>query len=649
MINKSEKMLQLIEQLNNWTLAYDEGHPEVSDKEWDDAYFELAALERSLDVYLPNSPTQKIDYQVVNKLQKVEHNHPMLSLDKTKDWGEFKNYFSNIDNTKKVVGMLKLDGLTCSLRYLNGKLVSAETRGNGEVGEDILHNVITLRSVPKMIDYKEELVVDGEILCSYFDFEEFKDEYKNPRNFAAGSIRLLDSKECAKRNLTFVVWNVIKGVQQNSFIESLEFVQSLGFEITPYTFTLENDAQDYLVDMSKALGYPIDGLVGRFDNITFGESLGATGHHSRAAFAFKFYDEEVATELLDIIYEPSRNGQLTPVAIFTPIEIDGTECSRASLHNISVMHELSDGFQRQGDIVHIFKANSIIPQISRWIHVGEYDRDKHIFLPEECPICKSKTEIRISDTGVKTLWCTNSECEGKLINKLEHMFGKKGLDIKGLSKATFEKLIDWEMITSPRDVFTLKDYRTDWVKKPGFGVKSVDNILNAIVDKSNTNLENVICAAGIPLIGERVSAVLSKRFKTWSTFREAIDNNFDFSTLEGFGYEMSSAILNHNYEEIDYIVNNFLTIKEATTKIETTESNLTGKTIVITGKLVNFKSRDALKKKIEAAGGKVTGSISKKTDILINNDPASTTAKNKAAINNGVPIMTEDEFIKIYF
>lgn len=648
MPNQSERMLQLIEQLNDWTKAYDMGQPQVSDKEWDDAYFELAAIEKNLNVYMSNSPTQKVDYQVVNRLQKIKHNHPMLSLDKTKDWNEFTNYFSKIDNTKDIVGMLKLDGLTCSLRYIDGKLVSAETRGDGEIGEDILHNAVILRTIPKKINYKDELIVDGEIICTYDDFENFKGEYKNPRNFAAGSIRLLDSKECANRHLTFVVWNVIKGVQNNSFIESLDFVNDLGFEVTPYTSSLENDAQDYLKDMARTLGYPIDGLVARFDNIIFGESLGATGHHSRAAYAFKFYDEIATTEMEAIEWTMGRTGILTPVAVFTPVELEGTTVERASLHNVSIFKELKIHYV--GQKVDIYKANQIIPQIIKaHPYEGEYASVSGMEIIDKCPICGAETEIRTSDTGVETLWCPNQSCEGKLINILDHMFGKKGLDIKGLSKATFEKLIDWGYIASPRDVFTLKDHRNDWVKKAGFGVKSVDNILNAIEEKRNTTLEKVICAAGIPLIGERVSEVLAKRFKTWETFREKVDDYYDFALIEGFGWEMSKAITNHNYEEIDYIVNNFLSIEEVIEQSELTNNSLTGKTIVITGKLVNFKSRNDLKKKIEAAGGKVTGSISKNTDILINNDSTSTTAKNKAAISNGVPIMTEAEFLDTYF
>ena len=333
-----ENIQHLVEDLNYHTKLYNEGKPIISDAKWDEMYFNLQNLERASGIYLENSPTQKIEYRAISALQKVKHNHSMLSLDKTKDWNEFLNYFVSIDVSKSVVGMLKLDGLTCSLRYVDGKLVSAETRGNGIEGEDILHNALVIHNIPKKINFKEELIIDGEIICTYQNFDKFKDEYANPRNFAAGSIRLLDSAECERRGLSFIAWNIVKA-PWDSLMDGFFELYKLGFSVTPWTSSFDWDAREFLIDQAKEYGYPIDGLVGRFNSRSFGDSLGATGHHSRAAYAFKFYDEEYETKLLDIEWTMGRTGALTPVAIFEPVDTGDSIIERANVHNISVLHE----------------------------------------------------------------------------------------------------------------------------------------------------------------------------------------------------------------------------------------------------------------------------------------------------------------------
>lgn len=358
-----QEMNNLIDMLNYNTQLYDEGKPVISDAEWDDMYFRLQYLESTLGIYLPGSPTQTVNYNVVSELKKVKHNHPMLSLDKTKDWHDFLRYFSNIDPSKDVTGMLKLDGLTCSLRYVDGKLVSAETRGNGEEGEDILHNALVIKNIPKKINYDEELIIDGEILSAAADFEPFKEEYANQRNFAAGSIRLLDSEECARRNLKFVAWNVVKGPMKKVW-QNFEFIASRGFTVVPWTSSFDWDAKEFLIEEAKKYGYPIDGLVGRFNDTAFGESLGATGHHSRAAYAFKFYDEEYETKLLGIEWSMGRTGQITPIALFEKVIIDGTEVSRASLSNLSIMKQTL-GKPFFGQTIYVSKRNEIIPKIEK--------------------------------------------------------------------------------------------------------------------------------------------------------------------------------------------------------------------------------------------------------------------------------------------
>lgn len=638
MIHK--KISHLVWILNEYTKSYDEGKPVISDKEWDNMYFELQKLEKESGIYLPDSPTQKINYQVVNELNKIKHNHPMLSLDKTKDWDEFIRYF----NSKSVVGMLKLDGLTCSLKYENGKLVSAETRGDGEIGEDILHNALVVKNIPNKIDYLDDLILDGEIICTKQDFEPFKNDYANQRNFAAGSIRLLDAEECSKRNLKFVVWNVINSPKDN-VIDSFEFIDELGFTVVPWVSSWDMDAKDFLVDQAKELGYPIDGLVGRFDDIEYGENLGSTDHHSKAAYAFKFPDETRWTKLLDIEYTMGRTGVLTPVAIFEPIELEGSIIERASIHNISIMNDLFGPlgpFKNQK--IEIYRANMIIPQIKSVSYDCTRYEEYKLNIPSICPICGKQVELK-TEIDSTVLYCPNPNCEGKLINRLDHFCGKKGLDIKGFSKATIEKLINWGWLSNFTDIFELKKYRNDWIQKPGFGVKSVDKILDAIESSRECELDAFIAALGIPLVGATAAKDLAKEFLTWEKFIEAVnDPNYYFWNLPNFGSEMHSSIKNFNYDEANELNTFIINIKQA--KIDKKLDNLNGLVFVITGKLSNYKNRDELKSVIESQGGKVSGSISSKTNYLINNDINSNSSKNLNAKKLNIEIITEIDFIE---
>lgn len=637
-------MKELIDKLNYYTKLYDEGKPEISDKEWDELYFKLVEMEKETGIIYPNSPTQSISYEVKNSLEKVQHNHEMLSLAKSKDWNEFLNYFFDINPGKDVIGMLKLDGLTCSLRYINGRLVSAETRGNGIEGEDILHNAKVIASIPQTISYKEELIIDGEIICTYNDFLEFVDDYKNPRNFASGSIRLLDSSECAKRNLTFVCWNVVKGFSEEKyFMTKLVMLAELGFLITPYTSSFDWDAKEFLINQAKGLGYPIDGLVGRFDDIEFGNSLGSTSHHSRAAFAFKFYDEEHESELLDIEYEVSRNGILTPVAIFSPVEIEGSEVSRASLSNLSVMEETL-GRPYIGQKVYITKRNAIIPKIEHAEQRGDLDEFfnfSDINIPSVCPVCGEPVKVETSDAGIKTLVCSNEACSCRIINIFDHYCGRSGMNIKGLSKATLEKLLDWNFISNIADLYSLSNFRKEWIKKSGFGPTSVDKILKAIEESKKCGLAQFLVALGIPLIGPSAAKELEKKFKNWTEFFNSVTQKFNYSTLPNFGFEMSKAILNFNFEEANFIATNYLSFGEK----EEEKTELTGLTFVITGSLT--KPRKEYQSLIESLGGKVTGSVSRNTNYLICNDKNSNSGKSKTAKDLGIPVVTEEEFFEI--
>ena len=653
-----EKMRQLIEQLNHYTHFYDMGNPLISDAEWDKLYFDLQELEKKSGYTFPDSPTQNISYDVVSELKKITHNHPMLSLQKTKSLDELNEFCGN----RTAFLSLKLDGLTCSLYYANGRLQRAETRGNGVIGEDITHNAMVIPSIPKRINYLDELVVDGEIICLDQDFKPFSDEYANSRNFAAGSIRLLDSRECAKRNLTFVAWEMVKGyAEERSAIKRLQYLQKLNFHIVPFEVidsnwwekSIENGRLDIkreeinqqLIDslklMAKIGGYPIDGLVAKYDDIDYGRSLGATAHHRRDGLAFKFFDEAMETTLLDIEWGMGRTGQLTPVAILEPIEIDGSIISRASLHNINILRATLNGSGWKGQKVGIAKRNMIIPQIE-WAEEDD-DRTKAYFMiPHNCPVCGGETKVRDD-----FLWCTNPSCSGKFINQLDHFCGKKGLDIKGLSKATLEKLVDWGWVSCFADLFKLQEHMEEWAQKPGFGVKSVVKLLDAIDEAQyNSTHESFISAIGIPLIGRTMVKELMKNgIPTYETLYNLVQQGQDFSQFNGFGYEKSESLLRFDYTEANkaYALMTLITPEPEEKK----ENTLEGKSIVITGTLKTFKNRAELQRVIEAAGGKVVGAVSKNTSYLINNDIESTSAKNQTAKRLGVPIITEENFLKL--
>ena len=631
----------LLKRMAEAQLAYDQGHPIISDKEWDELYWSLTEMENALGFQHPDSPTKRIIYEVKNELQKVEHNHPMLSLDKTKDLNEIIDFITEHD----WICMAKMDGLTCSLTYRDCRLVKAETRGNGVIGEDITHNAMVIPSIPKFIPIKEEVVIDGEIISTYENFEKFNKDYSNPRNFAAGSIRLLDSKECERRGLTFVTWDWIKGHNHKTLVDKLIDLSYLGFVIVPwaregieYGSNLD-DRMKIVKGCAQKEGYPIDGLVFKYNDCEEYEAAGRTEHHFRGGLAYKFYDELYETKLLNIEWSMGRTGVLTPVAIVEEIEIDGAMISRASLHNVSVMNELL-GQPFVGQKVRIFRANQIIPQV--------YDAEKSDLSIsqlriDKCPICGERLKLNNND-GVITLTCPNEDCEGKLLNRLDHFCGKKGLDIKGLSKATLEKLMDWGWIETEEDLFTLWEFRNEWIKKDGFGVKSVDNILAAIDASKTTELYQFISSLGIPLIGISVSKELVKIFDSYESFREAIAAGYEFWKLPNFGDAKHNALINFDYSQADRMrVYLNLTNKMGNVTIKSSQP-LKDLTFCVTGKLKSYKNRAEIKTIIEQNGGRCVDSVSSKTNYLINNDFASESSKNKTAKSLGVPIITEEQF-----
>jgi DNA ligase (NAD+) len=512
---------------------------------------------------------------------------------------------------------------------------------------------MVIPSIPKSITYREDLVVDGEIICTLHNFEKFASTYKNPRNFAAGSIRLLEAKECAERGLTFVAWEVKQGYDDVKLLsERLENLSYENFTIVPYDnliISLEQCVENLKAD-AESLGYPIDGCVFKFNDIAYGDSLGSTAHHFRNAIAYKFYDETYTTHLTNIEWTMGRTGVLTPVAIFEPLDIDGSTVERASVHNISVMHNLFHGTPWVGQKIEVFKANMIIPQIYSAEDVSDalmYPELTFIDIPDVCPVCGGKVE-QVTEIDSTVLQCTNPMCSGKLINILDHFCGKKGLDIKGLSKATLEKLTNLEWVCNYIDLFNLGLFRSEWVKLAGFGPKSVDNILNAIESSRNCELAQFIAALGIPLIGTAAAKELVKYFPTWNDFITAVESDYHFYDIDGFGYEMHSSLKSFDYYEAKVLANDYLHFNSIDNNISNNSTSLNGLTFVITGKLAHFKNRDEIKDIIEKLGGKVTGSVSKNTDYLINNDVASTSSKNKTAQSLNIPIISETTFIETF-
>ena len=652
------RIRQLIEYLNYHQDQYDANTPKITDKEWDEAYMELKTLEEKFpSIEFEDSPTKKIRYEVLSELRKVSHDKdfPMLSLDKTKEISDIEDKFKN----KQWIAMAKCDGLSCRLIYQDGRLIQAATRGNGEIGEDITHNAKVVKNIPKWIPHDGRLVVDGEIVCLAQDFALFADEYANSRNFAAGSIRLLDAAESVKRNLSFIAWDCIYDDEsKSSFLSAqLEDLRLYGFETVSWSCSESEsiaEAIDALKWDSEKIGLPIDGVVFKLNSKSEYYAAGTTSHHPSGAYAFKFYDDEYETELLDVEYTMGKTGVLTPTAVYKEIEIDGSKCSRASLHNINTMETLLKT-PFIGQKIWVYKSNMIIPQISR-SEIPEVINTKNLILiPEICPICGGKTEINESDSGTLELLCMNEQCPGKLVNKLDHFCGKKGLDIKGLSKATLEKLIDWGWITRAMDLFYLHQHRREWIEKPGFGIKSVDKVLDAIEEGRHTTLEKYLSAISIPLIGKTYARQLAQIFETYQNFRASVTPDpisgidpFDFTQINGFGPAMHEAIVNFDYTEADMMVERcIIDFVEEEGVLENSGNSLKGKTFCVTGKLKSVKNREEFGKIIEQHGGRLTSSVSKNTDYLINNDKTSQSNKNLSALKLNIPILTEEEFFNL--
>ena len=659
-MDKINRLKELTEQLNHYRDSYyNNSESLVSDKQYDDLFDELQSLEEETGIVMSNSPTKTVGYEVKSKLEKVKHSHPMLSLNKTKSIDELKKFANNRD----CLLMCKMDGLTVLLTYENGELIQAETRGNGEEGEIITHNAKVFDNIPVHIDYAGRLEVEGEAIITYDDFEKINskllenEKYKNPRNLVSGSVRQLDSNIAAQRHIKFIAWKVPYVIKEKyaikTMVDRFSLIEELGFETVPQVIikSWEEHYDEYinrLKEISKEKGFPIDGLVMTYNDISYGESLGMTGHHPKHSLAYKFYDDIYHTKLLDVEFTMGKTGVLTPTAVFKPVEIDGTVVERASLHNISIMKEL--GITHKCQIVNVYKANQVIPQIDS---VEEDDieitDDNRIIPVETCPICGADTKI-IQENDSKVLICTNDNCKGKLLGKLSHFCSKNAINIEGMSEATLQFLIDKGWIKSFKDIYKLDYHRQNWKEYDGFGDKSVDKLLDAIENSRNATLDRFIYSLSIPLIGRSTSKDISKYCNnSIDEFAFIMENtSLEFASIDGVGISATTSLddwWNKNRDIFYELAEEFVFSNKK--ENDNISVDLSGKIFVITGSLTHYKNRDELVSIIESMGGKVSGSVSTKTSYLINNDTQSSSSKNQKAQKLNIPIISEEDFINM--
>ena len=678
MIIKTNRIIELVSLLNKYRDAYYNNNESlVSDKEYDMLFDELVKLEQEQGLILANSPTQTVGYEVVSQLKKVTHNHPLLSLGKTTEIQEFYDYFKGLP----MLLMAKMDGLTCSLLYKDGKLVRAESRGDGETGEDITHNAKVIVNLPLEIPFKGEMIIDGECIITRHDFErinkplvekaekeataagltgkDFKEyvrkhSYANPRNLVSGSVRQLDSGVAAKRNIRFIGWKLHSmknpdgtpyGVDKHT--HGLIHLEKCGFEVVSNITMIDNSVSDYenaiesIKNDCEKLNYPIDGMVGMFDDIEYGNNLGRTGHHPRHSLAFKFYQEDVETTLRDIEWSPSRTGLINPVAIFDAIEIDGTTVSRATLNNVSIIEELKLGI---GDTIGVIKANQIIPNVTK-----NLTESNTYQIPKTCPCCGSPTIIK-ADNERKMLYCSNAHCPAVMHDRIANFATRDAINIVGVSEKRLNILMELGFVTDFESLYKLKEHRTELINLRGFGESSTDALLKAIEESKNCKLQNVLVAIGMPGIGKSAAKTIANycskntNGNVFDTFLQFAKSNHDWSALPEIGEGTSNGINQYVIDNIDQIepLLHILNVEQPT---KNDNGELAGKTFCITGKLVSFPNRDALVADIESKSGIVVSSVTAKTNYLITNDKTSGSSKNKAAEKYGTKIITEIEYI----
>ncbi len=637
-----ERMKELIGLLNEAAKAYYQESREImSNYEYDRLYDELTELEKKTGITLSGSPTVRVGYEVLSDLPKEKHPKKMLSLDKTKDVSQLASWLGD----KLGVLSWKLDGLTVVLTYENGKLEKAVTRGNGEIGEVITANARTFENLPLTIDFKGKLIIRGEAVISYADFEKINDEitdegakYKNPRNLCAGSVRQLSNEITAKRHVQFFAFALVsaENVEFTASSRQFDWLCRRGFQVVEHTKVTADILPAAVADFEAKIPtnpIPSDGLVLSYDDIEYGRSLGETAKFPRDSIAFKWQDEIKGTTLTEIEWSASRTGLINPVAIFEPVELEGTTVSRASVHNISVMRELGLGI---GDRITVYKANMIIPQIAE-----DITGSNNIEIPKKCPVCGALTQIK-ADNGVETLVCPNPECLAKQIKSFTHFVSRDAMNIEGLSEMTIEKLIARGFIKELSDIFHVEKYKEEIIGMEGFGEKSFENLKNSVENARNTDLARFLYSLGIPNIGT-ANARLIARFCENKWERVETLTKEDLLSIDGIGEIMAEAFLRFFAEESKKkIVSDLLKEVRLDESFRAAGTALAGKTFVITGSLNHYENREALKAEIEKAGGKVAGSVSAKTSYLINNDINSTSGKNKKARELGIEIIDED-------
>lgn len=643
-----QQMKELVKILNKAAKAYYQEDREIMDnREYDSLYDQLEKLEKETGITLADSPTVNVGYEAVDFLPKETHESPMLSLDKTKDRETLREFIGN----HKTLLSWKMDGLTIVLTYENGELQKAVTRGNGTVGEVITNNARVFRNIPLKISYQGRLILRGEAVITYPDFERINSSiedadarYKNPRNLCSGSVRQLNNQITAERNVRFYAFSLVSASNvdmHNSREYQMEWLKDQGFEVVEYrivTADTLDEAMDYFADAVEKNIFPSDGLVALYDDIAYGESLGSTTKFPRNAFAFKWADEIRETTLRSIEWSPSRTGLINPIAVFDPVELEGTTVRRASVHNVSILKELELGI---GDTLQVYKANMIIPQIAE-----NLTRSRNLQIPDTCPACGSEAKI-IKENEVEALYCTNPDCAAKKIKAFTLFVSRDAMNIDGLSEATLEKFIARGFIHTFGDIFEISRYKDEIMEMEGFGQKSFDNLMESLENARKTTLAKVIYSLGIANIGLANAKVICRHFdNSLDAIRKA--DLEEISAIDGIGPVIARNLVNYFHEEennqkLDYLMQH-LHIQQEEIK---SQQIFAGMNFVITGSLNHFSNRNEAKNLIESLGGKVTGSVTRKTTYLINNDTASNSSKNKKARELGIPILSEEEFLKL--
>ena len=643
---KTKRMRELVELLNKARRAYEQENTEImSNFEYDRLYDELLSLEKELETTLASSPTVNVGYEVLSELPKERHETPMLSLDKTKDVERLREFLGD----QQAVISWKMDGLTIVLTYENGVLKKAVTRGNGEIGEVVTNNAKVFRNVPLSIPFKGELVLRGEAVISYKDFEKINEEigdadakYKNPRNLCSGSVRQLNNEVTAKRNVRFYAFTLVKADNvdfENSRAYQLKWLQEQGFDVVEHHLVTRDTVGDevaWFAEHIRENEVPSDGLVLIYDDISYGQSLGTTAKFPRDSFAFKWEDEVRKTTIREIEWSPSRTGLINPVAIFDPVELEGTTVSRASVHNISIMEELELGI---GDTVTVYKANMIIPQIAE-----NLTRSGVSEIPKECPVCKKPTKISM-ENNTKTLYCMNPKCQAKHVKSFSLFASRDAMNIEGLSEATLEKFIINGYVKDFTDIFHLDRYEAEIKTMEGFGEKSYENLRKRIENARKTTLPRLIYSLGIPNIGISNAKMICRALGE-DPKRVIRATEEELSAISGGVIAGTFVEYFKDTAHVD-VFDRLLKEVELTKETSEEDQKFAGVNFVITGSVEHFVNRAQVKEEIEKRGGKVTGSVTSKTNYLINNDTGSGTAKNKKARELGIPIISEEDFLQM--